>query len=146
VHFVNAKHHMRQQSIALSQNLHYHTSKTLSGGARTMNINLQSTHPYRNEIHLTAHILTVAPECIASHINDYNVLRQTLEHVISTLRPQEQEVINLRYGLHDSQWRTYKAVGLEIGISQQRAHQVLKTAFKKLRHPVKSGILMKCLE
>lgn len=51
------------------------------------------------------------------------------------LEPHEIKVISLRFGLRDGQYRTVRAVGEELGITQTKARQLLFSALAKLRRP-----------
>ena len=51
------------------------------------------------------------------------------------LDPHEIKVISLRFGLRDGQYRTVRAVGEELSITQTQARQLLFSALTKLRRP-----------
>jgi RNA polymerase primary sigma factor len=62
--------------------------------------------------------------------------RQTGEHVravLATLRPREQTVLSLRYGLDGGPRRTLSQVGEELGITSERVRQIERTALRRLR-------------
>ena len=105
---------------------------------------------YQYSITLAAELLGISPAYIESRMSGseskIDNLYQTLQNLINTIKPREQDIINLRYGLLDSQWRLYKEVGAEIGVSKQRAYQVKQKAFRKLRHPSRSRKLRHCIE
>lgn len=54
-----------------------------------------------------------------------------LSHAIKTIRPREQEMIQLRYEEHE----TLQAIGDRYGISRERVRQVIAKGVRKLRHP-----------
>lgn len=64
-----------------------------------------------------------------------SALRDQLEKIVSTLKPREQEVIMLRYGLVDGRPRTLEEIGAEFGFTRERARQIENKALTKLRHP-----------
>jgi len=77
---------------------------------------------------------------------EFELLREELFEILSTLTPREQEVIRLRYGLDDDQPRTLEDVGEMFGVTRERIRQIEKKALRKLRHPVRSKYLQDYLE
>ncbi|WP_307849699.1 sigma-70 family RNA polymerase sigma factor [Qaidamihabitans albus] len=59
--------------------------------------------------------------------------RDRLDELLATLKPQEQRVIRLRYGLDDGRQRTLHEVGKECGVTRERIRQVEKRTLEKLR-------------
>ena len=51
------------------------------------------------------------------------------------LGPKEQDVIILRYGLHDGKCRTLEEIGNLFGVTKERIRQIEADALRKLRHP-----------
>lgn len=67
---------------------------------------------------------------------DYTVqqsLKQDLLRMISELTTQQQEVINLRFGLNDGNPLSLAKVGQRMGISRERVRQLEQQALKHLR-------------
>ena len=67
---------------------------------------------------------------------DYTVqqsLRQDIFRMISELTPQQQEVINLRFGLGDGNPLSLAKVGQRMGISRERVRQLEQQALKHMR-------------
>ncbi|MEM6450816.1 MAG: RNA polymerase sigma factor, RpoD/SigA family [Cyanobacteria bacterium P01_D01_bin.105] len=67
---------------------------------------------------------------------DYTVqqsLRQDIFRMISELTPQQQEVINLRFGLGDGTPLSLAKVGQRMGISRERVRQLEQQALKHMR-------------
>ena len=67
---------------------------------------------------------------------DYTVqqsLRQDIFRMLSELTPQQQEVINLRFGLNDGTPLSLAKVGQQMGISRERVRQLEQQALKHLR-------------
>lgn len=56
-----------------------------------------------------------------------------LKKAISTLEPRQQEVIKMRFE-HNM---TFAAIGKELGVSPDRARQILQRILRQLRHPVR---------
>ena len=69
-------------------------------------------------------------------------LREEIERVLQELKPKERNVIKLRYFGKEE---TLEVVGKKIGVSRQRAEQIEKEAFEKLRHPAKLAKLKELL-
>ena len=69
------------------------------------------------------------------------LLRETSEHVLSTLSSREESVIRLRFGLDDGRARTLEEIGREIWVTRERVRQIEAKALRKLRHPSRSRAL-----
>ena len=53
--------------------------------------------------------------------------------MLSELTPQQQEVINLRFGMNDGNPLSLAKVGQRMGISRERVRQLEQQALKHLR-------------
>lgn len=73
----------------------------------------------------------------------YNLLREHLEEVLTTLPPREVRILQLRYGLLDGQAYTLEEVGRKMGVTRERVRQIEAQALSRLRHP---GIRRKLME
>jgi RNA polymerase primary sigma factor len=60
---------------------------------------------------------------------------EILEHILSTLTPQQEQVIRLRYGLFDGECHTLAQIGKKLKITRERVRQIESEALTKLRHP-----------
>ena len=69
-----------------------------------------------------------------------NVFLEKLKYVLSTLRPREREVIELRYGLIDGKIRSLSEIGDKYGLTRERVRQIEKRAFEKLADEVKQAM------
>lgn len=59
-------------------------------------------------------------------------LHEALEEAISRLKPREQEVIRLRYGIYDGECHTLEEIGQKYGVTRERIRQIEAKALKKL--------------
>jgi len=66
----------------------------------------------------------------------YNLLKEHLEEVMSSLPPREVRILQLRYGLLDGQAYTLEEVGRKMGVTRERVRQIEAQALSRLRHPV----------
>ena len=66
------------------------------------------------------------------------LLRDALKKALSTLTPQEEEVIVLRFGLNDEEPLSLTEVGERFNLSRERIRQIEAKALRKLRHPLRS--------
>jgi len=59
--------------------------------------------------------------------------KQQIEELLSLLKPKEQKVITLRFGLSGREPMTLKQIGEIMGLSRERVRQIENQALKKLR-------------
>ncbi len=83
-----------------------------------------------------------APPDLAS----YQLLKEQIDDVLSTLTDREKRVLQLRFGLLDGRSRTLEEVGKVFGVTRERIRQIEAKALRKLRHPSRSKRLRDFLE
>jgi RNA polymerase primary sigma factor len=76
----------------------------------------------------------------------YQMLRESMEDVLSSLSEREREVLRLRFGLEDGRSRTLEEVGKQFNVTRERIRQIEAKALRKLRHPSRSRKLRDYLE
>ncbi len=76
----------------------------------------------------------------------FELLKEQLEDVMSTLTLREKRVLRLRFGLDDGRSRTLEEVGQVFGVTRERIRQIEAKALRKLRHPMRSKRLKDYLE
>lgn len=64
-----------------------------------------------------------------------------IDMVLSTLSPQESEVIKMRFGIGAEKSYTLDEVSKAMNLSRERIRQIEDKGLKKLRHPVRANIL-----
>jgi DNA-directed RNA polymerase specialized sigma24 family protein len=64
-------------------------------------------------------------------------LKPAMRRVLATLRPREADALVLRYGLDGQEPRTLREIGAVLGVGQERVRQMLMSALRKLRHPIR---------
>jgi RNA polymerase primary sigma factor len=74
---------------------------------------------------------TLHPEDAASK----ELLKEQIDEVLSSLKPREQWVLQLRFGLEDGRRRTLEEAGRKLKVTRERIRQIEKKALRKLRHP-----------
>lgn len=67
---------------------------------------------------------------------------EKLNLVLADLKEKEEQALRLRFGLDDNILRTYKEIGVELGVTGARVQQIVKKAVKKLHHPVRKRIVL----
>ncbi|MBQ2676997.1 MAG: RNA polymerase sigma factor RpoD [Clostridia bacterium] len=67
------------------------------------------------------------------------ITNEDIDAVLKTLTPREEDVIRLRFGLHDGRCHTLEEVGSEFHVTRERIRQIEAKALRKLRHPVRSN-------
>jgi len=60
-------------------------------------------------------------------------LKEQIRKALSTLKPREQIILKLRYGLDDGRARTLEEVGSEFSVTRERIRQIEAKAIRKLR-------------
>ncbi|MBN2461185.1 MAG: RNA polymerase sigma factor RpoD [Candidatus Cloacimonetes bacterium] len=85
---------------------------------------------------------TISPERMAER----TLLRKQVDEILKTLTPREERVIRLRFGIDDGYHRTLEEVGNIFNVTRERIRQIEDKALRKLRHPTRSGVLMKFIE
>ncbi|MCK4644286.1 sigma-70 family RNA polymerase sigma factor [bacterium] len=83
-----------------------------------------------------------SPEKYFRHI----MLKEKLNHVLSTLEIREAEIIRLRFGLNGETPKTLEEVGNIFNITRERVRQIEAKAIRKLRHPSRSKNLFEFYE
>ena len=76
----------------------------------------------------------------------YEMLKDKIDLVLSTLTYREREIIKLRYGLGDGYTYTLEEVGRKFKVTRERVRQIEAKALRKLQHPVRSRKLEGFLE
>ncbi|MCA9940067.1 MAG: sigma-70 family RNA polymerase sigma factor [Anaerolineales bacterium] len=66
-------------------------------------------------------------------ITAQNMLSAELGELLEELPPREAEILQLRYGLHDGKFRTFREIGEMFGLSRERIRQLEHEALNKLR-------------
>lgn len=75
----------------------------------------------------------VSPDDAAGSI----LLHEQLTALMGSLTAREQEVLALRYGLHDGKIRTLEEVGAHFGVTRERIRQIEGKALSKLKKTAK---------
>ena len=77
---------------------------------------------------------------------EMDLLSPEMTRAIASLKPREQEVLRLRFGLGGATPHTLKEVGREFGVLAERIRQIEAKALRKLRHPARSRMLKDYLD
>jgi RNA polymerase primary sigma factor len=76
----------------------------------------------------------------------YNLLKETLKDVLTSLTERERRVLELRFGLADGYLYTLEEVGKQYKVTRERIRQIEAKALRKLRHPTRFRRLQGFLE
>lgn len=71
----------------------------------------------------------------------YNSMKEDIDDVLDTLKPNEQQVIRMRYGLDGEKPKSLKEIGDICNLTKERIRQIEKHAIVRLQHPTRSRIL-----
>ena len=63
----------------------------------------------------------------------YRELKATLDSMLETLNPRQQQILRLHYGMVDGVCWSFDRIGKELGISKERARQIEHQAMEKLQ-------------
>jgi RNA polymerase primary sigma factor len=72
-----------------------------------------------------------------SDMTSFNLLKDRLGGVLSSLSQREQDVLKLRFGLSDGYARTLEEVGKQFRVTRERIRQIEAKALRKMRHPAR---------
>jgi RNA polymerase primary sigma factor len=67
----------------------------------------------------------------------FNLLRDKLSEVLTSLTQREQTVLSLRFGLGDGSSRTLDEIGRQFEVTRERIRQIEAKALRKMRHPTR---------
>jgi RNA polymerase sigma factor (RpoD-like family) len=70
-----------------------------------------------------------------------NMLREDVEKVLNSLKPDERDVLRLRYGWDDGHMKTLEEIAEIFNVTCECIHQIEAKALRKLRHPNRNSIL-----
>jgi len=76
---------------------------------------------------------------------EISILKRGLREALANLKPQEQVVLELRFGLKDGEERSLDYCSRQLNVSRERIRQVEKKAMKKLRTDPRSTNLKEFL-
>ena len=65
-------------------------------------------------------------------------MNRELNDVIDTLKPNEAQVLRMRYGLDGQKPMSLKEVGEAFDLTKERIRQIEKIAIKRMRYPVRA--------
>ena len=60
-------------------------------------------------------------------------LKQTMDKLLSALPERQRQVLSLHFGMEDGKCLSLEQIGAQMGISKERARQIEKQAFKRLK-------------
>lgn len=65
-------------------------------------------------------------------------LKKDMDEMLGTLKPNEEKVLRLRYGIGGSKPMSLSQVGECCNLTKERIRQIEKTAISRMQHPVRS--------
>jgi RNA polymerase primary sigma factor len=76
----------------------------------------------------------------------HTLLKETMDHVLTSLSERERTIIEMRFGLVDGQDYTLEEIGSLYNVSRERIRQIEVKGLRKLRHPMRARQLRGFLE
>ncbi len=71
----------------------------------------------------------------------HSAMKDDIEDALSTLKPNEEKVLRLRYGLDGDKPMSLKEVGDVCNLTKERIRQIEKRAIVRMQHPVRARVL-----
>lgn len=68
--------------------------------------------------------------------------KEALKKALTTLRPRDKEILELRFGLNGNREHTLEEIGDLFEVDGQRIRQIEARALRELRHPSRSKLLI----
>ncbi|WP_053111346.1 sigma-70 family RNA polymerase sigma factor [Nitrosospira briensis] len=62
-------------------------------------------------------------------------LLETIDKLLSTLKPREEQTLRLRFGIGVEEALTLDEIGCQYGVTRERVRQIEAAALRKLKHP-----------
>jgi RNA polymerase primary sigma factor len=66
--------------------------------------------------------------------------------MLGSLRPREERVLRMRFGISMNSDRTLEEVGQQFSVTRERVRQIEAKALRKLKHPNRSKVLRSFLD
>ena len=70
---------------------------------------------------------------LGSQENKYPILLEQVKNIVGSLNPQEQKILEMRFGLVDNISHTLEDVEKELGVTRERIRQIEAMAIEKVR-------------
>ncbi len=96
--------------------------------------------------HTSGDFLPNENEAPPAEVATQHILSQRVREVLEELPAREMQVLTLRYGLRDGQFRTLEEVGRKFGVTRERIRQIESDALSRLRHPSRARRLRPFVE
>jgi RNA polymerase primary sigma factor len=76
----------------------------------------------------------------------HSMLKEMLDHVLTSLSERERKILEMRFGLVDGYGHTLEEIGDLYSVTRERIRQIEAKALRKLRHPTRAHHLHGFLE
>ena len=76
----------------------------------------------------------------------HSMLKENLDHVLTSLSKRERKILEMRFGLVDGYGHTLEEIGNLYSVTRERIRQIEAKALRKLRHPTRAHHLHGFLE
>jgi RNA polymerase primary sigma factor len=73
-------------------------------------------------------------------------LRDTVSRLLGTLKPREERVLRMRFGIGTKSDHTLGEIGQQFSVTRERIRQIETGALRKMKHPARARVLRSFLE
>jgi RNA polymerase primary sigma factor len=159
VHMIETMHKLWRAQKQLSQELGHQATPEELGDELQLPVSRINTllRMAQQPISLDAPVGEDADVSVADFIEDktaenpaeglsYSLLKEKLDHVLTSLTERERQILEMRFGLVDGSGRTLDEIGKIYHVTRERIRQIEAKGLRKLRHPTRLRHLQGFLE
>ena len=86
--------------------------------------------------HISQHLLANGEDQFRDMF-DKNLLKEGIAEVLTSLKPRERQILELRFGIGGNKPKDLESLGRIFGVTRERIRQIEAKALMKLKHPTR---------